>query len=381
MIATTLFGFEGLLAAELELAGASSIERLNRAVSFAGDRELLYRANIVSRTASRILLPVRHTRVRSEKELYSAARDVEWKRYIGRKSTFAVDSVVNSRHFNHSKYVALKVKDAIADQLRDKFGSRPDVDRKDPDVQVHVHIDRERLTISLDSSGIPLHRRGYRLESGGAPLGESLAAGMLLLAGYDGSVPFVDPMAGSGTLLVEAALIAARHAPGLLREKFGYAGWKDFDRRLHQKVIADARKMVRVPPASIAGCDISADAVRTARANLRRSGMEEAVSVRKSTFEEFTPPEGPGVMITNPPYGERMGSEDIADLYGRIGDMLKKSYQGYEAWLISSNREALKSVGLRPSKKITLFNGPLECRYHNYSIYSGSRKSKYRDGE
>ncbi|MBU8922365.1 MAG: RNA methyltransferase [Bacteroidales bacterium] len=377
MLATTLFGLEEVLSSELREAGASDIVMHNRAVSFAGDRELLYRLNLVLRTASKILVPVRKTRVRSEKDLYSGARDIDWKKYLDPERTFAVDSVVNSKHFGHSKFVALRVKDAIADQFREKTGRRPSVDRENPDVQVNVHIDRERLTISLDSSGVPLHRRGYRREGRGAPIGEVLAAGMIRLSGWNGEDSFIDPMCGSGTISIEAAMIAKNIPPGLSRKRFGFFEWKDFDRGLFEKIVSELKKGVRPSAGTIAGTDISGRTIEAAKANARRAGLEDDIRFEVSLFEKVVPPEAPGVAIMNPPYGKRMGQEDIIEFYKMIGDGLKNSFEGYDAWVISSNLRALKFVGLKPSKKIILFNGPLECRFQGYSVYRGSKKAKY----
>ncbi|MCK4537479.1 MAG: class I SAM-dependent RNA methyltransferase [Candidatus Krumholzibacteria bacterium] len=377
MLATTLFGLEEVLSSELREAGASDIATHNRAVSFTGDRELLYRLNLMLRTASKLLMPVRSTRVRSERDLYSAARDIDWKKYLDPERTFAVDSVVHSKHFNHSKFVALRVKDAIADQFREKTGRRPSVDRENPDVQINVHIDRERMTISLDSSGVPLHRRGYRLEGRGAPIGEVLAAGMIRLSGWNGKDSFIDPLCGSGTIPIEAAMIAKNISPGLSRKRFGFFGWKDFDRGLFDKTVSELKKGIRPAEGVIAGTDISGRTINTAIANARRAGLENDIRFEACPFEKVVPPEAPGVAVMNPPYGKRMGQEDIIEFYKMIGDGLKNSFEGYDAWVISSNLKALKFVGLRPSKKIILFNGPLECRFHAYSVYRGSKKAKY----
>ncbi len=377
ILATTLFGLEEILAGELEEAGASSIEKFNRAVSFSGDKRLLYRLNLTLRTASRLLVPVKKRQVLSDKDLYSAAMDVEWWKYFDVDSTFAVDSVVNSKHFNHSKYAALKVKDAIADRFREKYGKRPSVDRENPDVRIHVHIDRERCAISLDSSGEPLHRRGYRLEGGGAPLNEVLAAGMIMLSGWKGGESFIDPMCGSGTLPVEAAFIASGTAPGLLRKRFGFFGWNDFDEATFGSITDELKGKIREPSAAICGSDVSKRAVETAQNNVRRARLGKAVKLQAGPFERVSPPPGPGVLVMNPPYGQRMGSGDIVEFYRMIGDTLKRKYEGYQAWILGSNFDAMKYVGLRPSKKITLFNGPLECRFQKYEVYGGSRKAKY----
>ncbi len=379
MTATTLYGLEPLLAAEIEKAGGQVTGVMNRAVSFSGDKALLYRANLALRTCSRILVPLRRFKVRDEKRLYETVRDIDWKEYIDPTGTLAVDSVVHSKHFTHSKYAALKVKDAIVDQFRDRCGKRPSVDRENPDLRINLHISNDECVISLDSSGAPLHARGYRREGGPASINEVLAAGMVMLSGYDGGCSFTDPMCGSGTIAIEAGLIAAGIPPGSLRKDFGFFRWKDFEPGLYRSVLgklkADSAKKAAFP---VTGSDISRSALRTAGNNIERAGLSGIVELRQGSVTDSDPPPAPGIMVSNPPYGKRMGASDINTLYKDIGDTLKQRYDGYEAWMISSNLEALKHVGLRPSKKIKLFNGPVECRFMRYSIYSGSRKAKYR---
>ena len=376
--ATTLYGLEPLLAAELEKAGAKDTEIFNRAVSFRGDRELLYKANLSLRTCSRLLVPLRRFKVRDEKRLYEVIRDIDWKKYLDTGGTLAVDSVVHSKYFTHSKYAALKVKDAVVDQFRDRYGRRPSVDRDRPDLRINLHIADDECVISLDSSGAPLHMRGYRQEGSAAPINEVLAAGMVMLSGYDGSCSFIDPLCGSGTIVIEAAMIAAGIAPGLLRKDFGFFRWKDFDSALYKKIVknlsAGAVKKTFHP---VTGADVSRGALKTAKNNIERAGLSDIIDLHQGAVTDLIPPSEPGIMVTNPPYGKRMGAKDINDLYKDIGDILKQRYSGYEAWMISSNFEALKHVGLRPSKKVKLYNGPIECRFQRYSIYSGSKKAKY----
>ncbi|MBN2184476.1 MAG: class I SAM-dependent RNA methyltransferase [Candidatus Krumholzibacteriota bacterium] len=383
--ATTLYGLEPLLALELEKAGAKETEILNRAVSFRGDRELLYKANLSLRTCSRLLVPLRRFKVRDEKRLYEVVRDIDWKKYLDAGSTLAVDSVVHSKHFTHSKYAALKVKDAVVDQFRDRYGRRPSVDREKPDLRINLYIAADECVISLDSSGTPLHIRGYRQEGSAASINEVLAAGMVLFSGYDGSCSFTDPMCGSGTIVIEAAMIAAGISPGTLRRDFGFFRWKDFDSSLYETIVkklkADAANKTLHP---VTGSDISRGTLKTAKNNIERAGLSDIIDLHQGAITDLLPPPEPGILISNPPYGKRMGAEDINGLYKDIGDTLKKKYSGFEAWMISSNFEALKHVGLRLSKKIKLYNGPIECRFQRYSIYSGSKKAKYsaeREGE
>ncbi|MBN2070758.1 MAG: class I SAM-dependent RNA methyltransferase [Candidatus Krumholzibacteriota bacterium] len=380
--ATTLFGLEPILAGELESIGAKEIKLLNRAVSFMGDKELLYRANLSLRTCSRLLIPVKSFKVRDEKRLYEIARDIDWKEHLDKNGTLAVDSVVHSKYFTHSKFAALRIKDAVVDQFRDRYGRRPSVDREDPDLRINLHIDADECAISLDSSGAPLHRRGYRLEGSAAPINEVLAAGMVMLAGYDGSRSFIDPLCGSGTIVIEAAMISASIAPGLSRKKFGFQRWKDFDSALYKKIMKElASKVAGKTRRAVVGSDISKGVLKMARNNIERAGLSGLIELRQGGVTDIEPPEGPGILVSNPPYGKRLGAEQIALFYKSIGDTLKSRYEGYEAWIISSNLEALKSVGLRASKKIKLFNGPIECRYQRYDIYSGSKKAKYRTEE
>jgi len=351
---------------------------MNRAVSFEGDLKLLYEANLKLRTALRVLIPISEFEAWGNEQFYRNVRDVNWADYLLAKETFAVDSFVSSKHFNHSKFVALKTKDAIVDQFRDKFGRRPSVDVENPALRLNVHIAEERCTISLDSSADSLHKRGYRQHKTEAPLSEVLAAGMILLSGWDSEKPFVDPMCGSGTLLVEAGLIATNRAPSLLRKKYGFMNWRNFDEELWKKIRTQAESEICEPRSEVVGSDKSPRAVKITEENIRNAGLENAVTVKCQPFERFTRPEEPGVLITNPPYGERMDKQDVSHIYRTLGDILKQNYTGFDAWVLSANKEALKQIGLRPSEKKTLFNGGLECKFQKFSLYEGSVKSKYQ---
>ncbi|NOY78785.1 MAG: methyltransferase [Calditrichaeota bacterium] len=376
MIAKTFSGLEEVLAEELQQLGAQDIQVGKRAVSFWGNQELLYRANLYLRTALRILKPVAEFTVEDETDLYRGIRGMDWSAYLDVEGTLAVDGVVKSDRIRHSKYLALKVKDAIADQFREKFGRRPSVDVSDPTLRLNVYLYKDRCTVSLDSSGESLHRRGYRLESMQAPLNEVLAAGMILLSGWNRHSHFVDPMCGSGTIVIEAALYALNLPPNGQRKTFGFMKWKDFNSQLWQHVLGEVPQHKRSFDFEIVGADRSARALRVAKENIKRAGLEGVVTCVQASFESFLPPEGEGVLITNPPYGERMKKEAIGEFYKMIGDHLKQAFNGYDAWILSANRDALKRIGLRASQRHTLYNGGLLCKFQKYSMYAGSKKRK-----
>ena len=380
LTAKTSYGLEQVLASELSTLGIEDMQINTRAITFKGTKETMYRANLELRTALRIFKTIHKFKVRDETELYRHAKEYDWDTILNPDMTFAIDSTVHSERFNHENYVALKVKDAIVDQLRSKFGRRPNVDVINPDIRFHVHINNEnRCTISLDSSGSSLHKRGYRIGQIIAPVNEVLAAGMILLSGWDGQSDFVDPMCGSGTILMEAATIAYNIAPGIRIEEFGFMRWNDYEPDLWQKCLDGAKSREREFNHKILGFDESPKAIRIAKANIKNADLGWKILLKARQLEDLTPNDltDGGTVIINPPYGERIDDIDIIPLYRSIGDSLKKNFEGYSVWIISSNKVALKEIGLRTSKKFTLFNGSLECKYHNYQIYKGSRKSKY----
>jgi putative N6-adenine-specific DNA methylase len=374
-IAKTLFGLEEVLAEELRNIGASNIEPHNRAVGFSGDKAMLYKANLWLRTATRILAPIHTTTARNDEGLYKAALEVDWEQYLSLDQTFAIHSSINSTFFNHTLFVAQKVKDAIADQFRKRHGQRPSVNTDNPEVTIQVHIFNDQVSFFLDGSGESLHKRGYKVAIFKAPLSECLAAGMILLSGWDQKQPLYDPMCGSGTLLTEAALIARNIAPGLYRDDFGFTHWPDFDKPLFLQLQKEARAQERESDVQIFGSDVSMQALDETRQNLESAELEDAVSLKQVAFEQNpTAPAPSGMMIINPPYGDRIEKEDMVAFYKTIGDTLKQQYSGWQAWVLSANLEALKHVGLRPSRKIPLFNGPLECRFNRFDLYSGTKK-------
>lgn len=373
-VAKTLFGFEEMLAEELKNLGADNIKILHRAVSFTGDKKLMYEANYKLRTALRILKRIYSFRAKNDKDLYAKVRDVYWDKYFTEQDTIAVDSAVSSDYFTHSQYVSQKVKDAIVDQFREKTGKRPSVDLENPGFRINIHIFNEDCTLSLDSSGDSLHKRGYRLQMNEAPLSEVLAAGLILLSGWDERKTFIDPMCGSGTILIEAAMIATHTPAGFFRKNFGFMHWKDFDDKLWDTVKSSEIKNEN-NELKIIGADISPQAIEVTKKNIRNAGFAAIIKPEILPFEQVNPPQGGGTVIFNPPYGERIKTTDLEGFYKMIGDTLKKKYAGYEAWILSANMQALKHVGLHSSKKISLMNGPLECKFQRYTMYEGSRKT------
>jgi len=377
MVAKTFAGLEGVLASELEILGAENIKEERRAVTFEGTKETLYKANFCLRTALRILKPIAEFEVNDREDLYAGAKKVDWSKFIELGKTISVDSVVSSEIFINSMYVSLKVKDAIVDQFREKTRKRPSVNTEDPDIRINVHLTGNKCSVSLDSSGESLHKRGYRVAQTEAPINEVLGAGMILLSGWDGKKNFLDPMCGSGTLLIEAAMIALGIPPGMYRKAFGFERWLDFDEELFEEIYnADYEKDF---DGKIVGSDISTRNVAIARANIKNAGLSKHIEVDTMDFAQLQPPFDNGIIVTNPPYGERLKPFSLRALYQMIGDSLKNNFPGYEAWMISSSKDGLKSVGLRPAEKMTLFNGALECSYRCYQLYQGSKKSTKRD--
>ena len=369
-------GLENVLAEELTAMGALNVEPLYRAVSFEGNKELMYKANYCCRTALRILKPITSFVARNELSLYNNIFKIQWHEIFNINETFAIDAVTSGNYFTHSQYAALKVKDAIADEFREHFGARPSVDVEDPDLRINVHIENEKVTVSFDSSGESLHKRGYRKNVDKAPMNEVLAAGLIKLTGWQCDCNFVDCMCGSGTLPIEAAMLAMGIPAGFFRKKWGFMTWHEFDKELWQNVMLDAGAEMEEFNYEILASDRSAKAVEIARANIENAHMHYDIKLSKQDMFEMVPPEGGGIMIINPPYGERLEEKDIVTLYKGIGDALKKNFKGFEAWVISSNKDALKLIGLKPSKKIDVYNGPLECKFEKFEIFEGSYKDK-----
>ena len=379
MIAKTFFGFEEILAKELMQLGAQKIETGTRMVSFYGDKGFMYKANLSLRTALKILLPIKTFKLLNDNSLYSNIKNINWSEYITENQTFVVDVTLYSDQFNNSQFVGLKTKDAIVDQFREATGKRPSIDKDFPDLRIHVHIDRDICTVSLDTSGESLHQRGYRSATNIAPINEVLAAGMLLLSGWEGQSHFLDPMCGSGTLLIEAAMIACNIPANINRKEFAFEKWKDWDNDLFDRIIDSMMKKTKEFHYTISGYDKAPSAVNKAKDNVRNANLDEYITLsQKSFFDTQKETQGPLHMVFNPPYGERLDI-DMERFYREIGDTFKQHYPNTNAWFITANLEALKFVGLKPSRKIKLYNGKLETRLVKYEIYEGSKRAKFQN--
>ena len=377
MIAKTFFGFEEILAKELQQLGAQEVEIGTRAVSFKGDKGFMYKANLSLRTALKILKPIYYFKATNDQNLYKGIQGIDWSKYIGENQTFVIDTTIHSDNFKHSQFVSQKAKDAIVDQFREKTGQRPSIDKDFPDLRINIHIDRDQVSVALDTSGASLHHRGYRTATNIAPINEVLAAGMLLLSGWDGSSDFLDPMCGSGTLLAEAAMIACNIPANINRKEFAFEKWNDWDNDLFDQIIDALMKRTKEFHHTIIGYDKAPSAVQKAKDNIRNANLDDYVSIIQGDFFESEKENtGPLHMVFNPPYGERLNIE-LERFYREIGDTLKNNYPNTNAWFITANLEALKFVGLRPSRKIKLFNGSLEARLVKYEIYEGSKRTKF----
>ncbi len=377
MIAKTFKGLENILASELVALGANNVQIGRRAVNFTGDKTLMYKANLHLRTASRILKPLHTFRAKDADQVYEAIKRMDWSKYMSAEQSFAIDSTVFSDTFRHSRYVTYRVKDAIVDYFREKENCRPNVKVTSPDLYINVHIANETVTISLDSSGESLHKRGWRDAQTTAPINEALAAGLLLIAGWDGTRDLVDPMCGSGTFLIEAAMIALNIPPGIYRQGFAFERWHDFDEELFQDLYNDD-SAEREFNHHIYGSDSSFYAIKAAEKNIKSAGLQKYISVRQAPLQTLTCPSPDCLLLSNPPYGERIEPADIFKLYSEIGTLLKHQFAGNTAWLISSNEDALKHIGLKPSKKIKMLNGDLDCLFVKYELFKGEHKDYKR---
>jgi putative N6-adenine-specific DNA methylase len=373
MTAKTLCGLEDILAEELKTIGASEINSGKRIVSFTGDKRMLYKANFHCRTALRILKPILHFKAYNADNVYDEVKKVEWENYFSSDDTFTIDAVIFSEIFNHSKYVAYRTKDAIADYFNEKFGKRPSISVKNPDFYINVHISHNDCTVSLDSSGESLHRRGYRVSQGEAPLNEVLAAGMILKTGWQGESNFIDPFCGSGTLLIEAAMIALNIAPGIYRKQYAFEKWKDFDSEIFDEIYNDDSNE-RNFNFKCFGSDISPKVIEKARENVKNASLTKYIELTVKPFQQFTETVRPAILVTNPPYGERISTDDLLGLYATIGERLKHVFTGYNAWILSYKDELLNEISLRPKEKIKLMNGELACEFHCYELFEGKNR-------
>ncbi len=374
MIATTLFGLETTLESELIALGATDTEILTRAVKFYGDQSVLYKSNLLLRTAIKVLQLISFFEAIDENDLYNKIKNIPWDLYFTTKQTFAIDATCSGDYFTHSKFIALKTKDAIVDQFRDKYQIRPNIDVENPDVRINVHISITSCTISLDSSGAPLGKRGYKLAQTEAPLSEILAAGIIMLTDWDKKQDLIDPMCGSGTFPIEAALIAQNIPAGRLRH-FTFEKWNNFNAALWQKIKEDAEREIVPFNGSIMGHDIDQKAIEVSKENAMRAGVYDNIEFKKISIFDDKSTSTNSLIIINPPYGERLKEkEEIIPFYQEIGTKLKHSFNGCDAWILSGNIEAIKFIGLRPSRKIRLFNGPIECKLHKFELYRGSKR-------
>ncbi len=382
MKATTFHGLEGVLANELMKLGARDIEEFKRGVSFTGDKGFMYKANLCLRTALKVLVPIYSFRADNEHELYDKMKEYEWEELMSADDTLAINATVNSDEFNHSLYVSQKTKDAICDRFVDKFSVRPNVDLDNPTLRIYVHIFRNQVNVSLDSSGDSLFKRGYRVDIDTAPMKEVLAAGMILLSGWQPHLPLIDGMCGSGTIGIEAALFANNIPPGCFREGFGFMKWRDYEPELWDTIYNSSINRIKEDMPSIYSSDIDLKPLEIAKKNAEVAKVEDVIQYKHISFFDTMPMKPHGTILLNPPYDERMKIQDTNDFYKKIGDKLKKDFGGWTAWIITSNMEAIKHIGLHPSKKMTLFNASLECKLLKYEMYSGSKKaSKQGDRE
>ena len=374
MLAKTFYGFEDILEKELLQLGAQNLRKGNRSVTFEGDKGFMYKANLCLRTALKILKPIHSVRIQNEESLYKVFYNFPWGNYMDVNSKFVIDSVVNGQIFTHSQYASQKAKDGIVDQFRDRFGKRPTVDLNRPDLRINLHINNDYSTISLDTSGASLHHRGYRIVTNIAPLNEVLAAGLIQLSGWQANTDFLDPMCGSGTFLIEAAMFALKIPANINRKNFAFDKWKDWDPELFEIIKESQLKKVINPKIQINGSDKAPSAIEKAKKNIENANLSEFIQIQKKDFFQLDKQtKGPLHLMINPPYGERLEG-DINALYQGIGDGFKQSFPNTHAWLISSNMEAIKCIGLRPSRKIKVFNGKLESRLLYFPIYEGTKK-------
>jgi putative N6-adenine-specific DNA methylase len=376
LIAKTMQGLEEVLAKEISDLGGTKIQIGRRMVSFYGDQQMLYKANLHLRTAVRVLKPICSFNAKDADEVYDQVLKIEWEKYFNPDLTFTIDTVVYSELFRHSKFLSYRVKDGVADYFMEKFGKRPSVRLTNPDIYIHVHVSHDVCTVSMDSSGESLHKRGYRVEQTEAPLNEVLAAGMLLLAGWDGQCNFIDPMCGSGTLLIEAALIALKIPPGIYRKSFAFEKWNDFNPDLLDQLINDENDE-RPFLFKIYGSDNSPTAISIAEKNVKGASLSKYIELEIRSIQRIEKAPENGMLVMNPPYGERIAPKDLLALYENIGERLKHAFTGYTAWILSYREDCFEKIALRPSARVKLMNGALECEFRKYEIFRGKRKDKY----
>lgn len=375
LVAKTSAGLEQVLADEISKLGGKNVTTGKRAVFYEGDLELIYKSNYWLRTALRVLKEIEQFQFKNVDQFYLRCMEIDWQKYFQIDQTFVIHStVLSSAEFTNSMFASMRAKDAIADYFRHKTGKRPNVDTENPDIVINLHINSDTCTISLDSSGESLHKRGYRIKQGEAPLNEVLAAGMILLSGWNGKSDFLDPMCGSGTLPIEAALIAQNIAPGKFRKEYAFENWNDYDQLLFDKIKQDFPK--KSFEHTIYASDLSASNLLNAQTNARRAMVFNKIIFGTSDFKDLNVPLAGATIIINPPYGERLQEKNLSGLYAMIGERLKHQFAGNDAWILSSSEEGMKNIGLKPKSRTELFNGALQCKYNHYKLFSGKRKDR-----
>lgn len=375
MKVTTFFGLEEVLAKELLHLGGRDIVEFKRGVSVVGDLGFLYKANLCLHTALKIVIPITKFTADSEYEFYDNIKRIEWEKFISVTDSIMIESVLNSEIFTHSLFANQKAKDAIVDRFREKTGNRPDVDLLRPMFKLYIHIFKNEVTLNLDSSGDPLYKRGYRSDINEAPMKEVLAAGLVKLSGWERHLELIDGMCGAGTIAIEAALWANNIPPGYYRSDFTFMRWRNYDEKLYETIYDSSINKIKENEVNIIANDIEEDTYKKAIINTQNAKVDDAVTCVNQSFFDLMPKRGSGVVILNPPYGERLPVPEIEKMYKEIGNKLKKDFQNYNAWIITSSPEAIKSIGLRPSRKIHIYNGSLECRYLKFELYGGSKKA------
>ncbi len=376
MKATTFFGLEELLETEVKKLGGKNVKAFKRGVSFTGDLGFLYKANLCLRTAIKIIIPIKNFTANNNDDFYKGIHSIEWESFIHYNESFKIECVVNSPHFDHSLFMAQKAKDAIVDRFRNRYGKRPSVDLIFPTLRIYIHVFKDEIGVHIDSSGELLYKRGYRTDTNKAPINEILAAGLVMLSNWQPHQFLIDGMCGSATIAIEAALWANQIPPGIFRKEFAFMKWKNFDASLFDLITESSLNKIKEQELSVLANDIYEPTLKKARVNIKNAKLEDVIKTNHKSFFDLIPEKKSGVIILNPPYGERISKKEIASFYKQIGDKLKKDFTNYTCWIITGSLEGYKNIGLKPSKKITLYNGSIECRYLRYDLYEGSKKIK-----
>lgn len=377
MKATTFFGLEEVLQKEILQLGGKNIQAFKRGVSFEGDLGFLYKANLCLRTALKVIIPIHSFKASDNESFYTGIKEIQWEKFISYTESIKIECVVNSDFFEHSLFMAQKAKDGIVDRFRDRYGKRPDVDLIHPSLRIYIHIFKDEVSVNIDSSGELLYKRGYRTDTNKAPINEILAAGLVMLSGWQPHKQLIDGMCGSGTIAIEAALWANNIPPGIFRQEFAFMRWKNYDAKLFELITESSLNKIKEQELDIVANEIFEPTVKKMMNNLKNAKLQDIIKVSNKNFFELTTDRKNGFIILNPPYGERIEKQEIAAFYKQIGDKLKKDFAGFTCWIITSSAEGFKNIGLRPTRKITLFNGSLECKYLKYEMYEGSKKDQY----